>query len=330
MLLILLLIIPIAFFLESDDIYISPAGADSNTCRRISPCKSFERAENLAQPGDVIHFLKGTYPDTYKVSKSGTRNHPITIIGHNAVLGGMVISGSHIIVSNIEVAGSLSHGIMTIGKSIIIRNSSVHHSVTENGTGPLCNPNNVSNGWGSGIKVERGSEYITIENNLVYENCGEGIAVTMGKFVTINNNVSRDNYSVNIYVDNSSFTTVQNNTIICTGNGYLRDERRATGIALGEEYYEGWGAQRHNNNVIKNTIDGCYEGISSWEPDVSEGMEKNLVIKGNTVINGTYQSISLYWINQNVLVESNIVDIPIFIEKSEGVALYKNKLIYKN
>jgi len=313
--------------LEFNDIYISPTGMDSNVCNRISPCKSFERAEYLAQPGDTIHFLKGNYPDSYKISKSGTQQLPITIIGHNATLGGMVISGNHIVVSNIEVTWAVSHGIMTTGKNITIQNSSVHHSVTENGIGPECNRSNVGSGWGSGIKVERGSEYITISNNTVYENCGEGIAVTMGRYVTVANNTSRDNYSVNIYIDNSSFTIVKSNAVICTGDGYLRDARRATGIALGEEYYEGWGAQRNNNSVVDNIVDGCYEGISSWEPDVRYGIEKDLVIADNTVINSSYQSISLYWINQNVLVENNVIDLPIFVEKKEGVILRENRLV---
>jgi hypothetical protein len=312
---------------QSNDLYVSPAGKDTGTCNWISPCNTFWRAESLASPGDVIHLLEGTYDDVYEISKSGTPNAPITITGNNAVLKSLVVSGDYIIVSKIEVIGAVYHGIMTTGSHIIIRDSIVHHSVTDNGVGPVCNIDHATSGWGSGIKVERGSENIVIENNLVYENCGEGIAATMGKNVSIINNTSRDNYSVNIYVDNSSFTTVSDNKVICTGNGYLRDGHRATGIATGEEYYEGWGAQRHDNSIINNLVDGCHEGITSWKPEVADGIEKELIIKDNTVINATHASIALNCVNQNVLIENNTIEIPIYIENTEGVTLLSNIVI---
>lgn len=324
MILICLLALPAMAVTQSNDIYISPTGRDSNECILILPCETFGRAEELAEPGDVIHFLKGTYDEVYLISKSGTPKRPIKIIGHKAVLKSLIISGNYIIVSKIEVIGAVYHGIMTTGKHIVIQNSIVHNSVTDNGFGPVCNVNNVRGGWGSGIKVERGSEDITIKDNLVYENCGEGIAATMGKHITIINNTARDNYSVNIYVDNSSFTTVSNNHVICTGNGYLRYDRRPTGIAMGEEFYEGWGAQRHDNQILENIVNGCYEGISSWRSKMSEEVEENLIIRDNIVINETYHSISLYWYNQNVLIENNTIDSPIFITNQDGVTLLNN------
>ncbi|MCB0103932.1 MAG: right-handed parallel beta-helix repeat-containing protein [Anaerolineales bacterium] len=304
--------------------YLSPTGSNAGACKKFSPCKSFSKVISLVKPGEIIHFTEGVYSEPVFIDKSGTEDQPITILGDNAILQSMVIAGNYVTVSGIEVFASESHGIKALGHYIIIENSKVHHSVTENGYGPECNTENSSNGWGSGIKVERGAKHIIIRNNEVYENCGEGIAATMGEFVTIVNNISRDNYSVNIYIDNSSQIIVDGNQVLCTGNGYLRDGRRATGIALGEEYYDGWGAQRGDNSIINNIIDGCYEGISSWEPDVEGGVEKNLLIQNNTVINGTYQSISLYWINQDVRVEDNIVYTPLNIEFTEGVTLSNN------
>ncbi len=322
-----LMALPVFLVSQSNDLYVSPSGDDSNNCSFINPCQTFWQAESLAEPGDVIHLLSGRYDEVYDAYKSGTPDAPITITGNNAIVKSMVISGDYIIVKKIEVVGAVYHGIITKGKHIVIQDTIVHHSVTDNGFGPVCNTQKyLEGGWGSGIKVERGSEYITIKNNLVYENCGEGIAATMGKYITIIGNTSRDNFSVNIYIDNSSFTTVNKNKVICTGDGYLRDNRRATGIAVGEEFYEGWGAQRHDTLILNNTVNGCYEGISSWEPKVPEGIEKNLIVKDNVVKNSTYQSISLYWVNQNVVIEDNTVDIPILIINNDGVILSNNKV----
>lgn len=324
---VLLLIAPTIILTQSTNIYISTNGKDANKCTQFSPCRTFNKVINLAKPGDTIHILKGVYNETATISKSGAPKDYLSIVGHNAILNGVVVSGDYVWVSKVEVVGSISHGILVSGRHIIIQDSSVHHSVTENGLGPFCNTEGNESGWGSGIKVERGAENIIIRNNKSYENCGEGIVATMGKNVIIDNNISRDNYSVNIYIDNSYFTTVSNNHIRCTGNGYLRDGRRAAGIASGEEYYLDWGAQRHDNNILNNTVDGCYEGIASWTSKIPEGKEINLLIKNNTVINGTYRSIAIGWNNQNVLIENNKIFAPVHVDDTRGVTVLNNTAI---
>jgi len=300
-------------------IFISPGGSDAGTCTRRDPCRTFERAVSLAEPGSAIHILEGQYRERFSISKSGTEEAPISIIGHDAVLPGLEVSGDHIRVSGVEVAGAVSHGILVRGKYVIVENSIVRHSVTENGE--VACDGTVQ--WGSGLKVMVGGENIILRGNTVYENCGEGIAVTRGVNVLVEDNIVRDNFSVNIYIDNSPFTVVLGNTVTCTGI-YLRNDRRPTGIAIAEEFYEGWGAQRRNTSILNNIVDGCYDGIASWEPEVEDGMEINLLIKGNTVINGTRRSISIKWFNQNVRIENNTVYDPIHVVHMEGVTLLDN------
>ena len=302
-------------------IYVSPVGNDSSACTRAEPCQTFGKVVSISQPGDVIHILEGDYPEPFTISKSGTAQNYISIVGHNAVLNGMVISGDYIVVSSVEVTGSISHGIKVEGKHVIVEDSSIHQSVTENGR-LFCNN---SGSWGSALKVVVGGEDIIFRRNSVYENCGEGIAVTQGVRTLIEDNVVRDNFSVNIYIDNSPFTTVQGNTVLCTGI-YLRDERRPTGIAVAEETYDGWGAQRHDTNILNNWVDGCSDGIASWDPEEPQGMEINLVVKDNTITNGTRRSISLEWFNINVLIVDNKVYTPIHVVNPEGVMLVNNSV----
>ncbi len=306
------------------NIYVSISGSDSGPCSRVLPCKTFEKALALAQPGDTLHIQKGVYEHSLVVSKSGEPGSPLTILGKGAVLNAIVISGNHVTVSNLEVTGAISHGILVSGKHVIIENSSVHHSVTENGSG-ICDG---TGSWGSGLKVAMGGEDIILRNNSVYENCGEGIAITSGRNVLVEKNTVSDNFSVNIYIDNSPFSVVQGNHVACTGI-YLRDQRRPTGIAIAEEFYEGWGAQRHDTIISHNTVDGCYEGISSWDPEMPEGMEINLVIRDNKITNGTHHSISLKWKNQNVLIENNTLYEDLSIDYMDGVTLLNNRVLWQ-
>lgn len=300
-------------------VFVSPGGNDSGSCTRADPCRTFDKAVSMVHPGETIHVLEGTYSEEFTITKSGTARDYISIVGYDAILPGVVVSGNYIVVSGMEVVGSESHGILVNGKHIIVEDSIVRHSVTENGEG-VCHGDGW---WGSGLKVQVGGENIILRRNSVYENCGEGIAVTRGVNVVVEDNIVRDNFSVNIYIDNSPFTVVQGNTVTCTGI-YLRNNHRPTGIAVAEEFYEGWGAQRRNTSILNNMVDGCYDGIASWEPHVPDGMEINLLIKGNIVINGTRRSISIRWFNQNVWIENNTVYAPIHIINMDGVTLLDN------
>jgi hypothetical protein len=147
--------------------------------------------------------------------------------------------------------------------------------------------------------------------------------ITRGINVLVENNTAYDNFAVNIYLDNSPYVTVQNNTITCTNN-YLRNGTRAKGVAIGEEYYDGWGAQRHHNYVLNNHIEGCSDGITSWETEVSNGKLKDTIISGNIIPSATRRGITILSINSNVLIENNSSFGGVYIEYPAGVTLNNN------
>ena len=45
-------------------LYLSPSGADTNSCTAAKPCKSLNRAYRLATPGQTVELAAGTYSDT--------------------------------------------------------------------------------------------------------------------------------------------------------------------------------------------------------------------------------------------------------------------------
>lgn len=45
------------------DLYVAPSGSDTTTCTQQAPCKSFNRAYTLANPGSVVEVAGGDYPN---------------------------------------------------------------------------------------------------------------------------------------------------------------------------------------------------------------------------------------------------------------------------
>jgi len=308
--------------------YVSTTGSDNNPGTGTAPFKTFARAVSVLQPGDTLQVLPGTYYEPLTLSRSGMEGAVITVVGNGAVIDmrasnprGISASGSYLHILGFEVTGAAEFGIHVTGRYVTVENTNLHDNVTNNGVG-TCG---LSTSWGSALKVKLGGESTTLRGNNVHDNCGEGIAVTRGVTALVENNTVYDNFSVNIYVDNSPFVTVQNNTSYCTGT-HLRDGKRPSGIALGEEYYSGWGAQLHDILVSGNTITDCRYGISTFESNVG-GTLTNVAILNNMIPSGMVRSISLQTSpNQNVLVANNLIFNPIYVFDASGVTLGNNTI----
>lgn len=305
-------------------VYVSVAGSDLNNCAQSAPCKSFNKAMSLMQSGDTLHVMPGTYTQSLVVSKSG-----VTVEGSGAVIDGASPHGIHVppAVSNVTVRGFSvqrinSHAIFVEGKSVTIAGNVVYHSVLENGS--------LSNGvvtcrngaWGSAIKIGVGGENVNIRNNTVFGNCGEGIAATRGVNVVIDGNTSYDNHAANIYIDNSVNAQVLNNHVYC-------DKKSAMAIAIGEEYYSGWGAKLRDVVVRNNLIEGCSKAVMAFESEVN-GTMTNVSIDGNIVPSGSGSGgvISLdNTKNSNVSVTNNqLYRLQFWVRSPSGVTLSNNTL----
>ena len=312
--------------LTSNTYYVSTTGSDSNSGSSAAPFRTFTKAASVLVAGDTLQVMTGTYTETLTLANSGTATAPITVIGNSAVLNmqgtkanGISISGNHIKVSRFEVVGATDFGILVTGKYVSVENNVIHDNVTRNGVG-TCG---ISTSWGSALKVKVGGENTTIRSNSVYDNCGEGIAVTRGLTALIENNTVYDNFSVNIYIDNSAFVTVRNNISYCTGT-HLNHGNRATGIALGEEFYTGWGAQLHDIQISSNTITDCRTGVAAFESEVA-GTLMNATINNNNVPSGQVRGVSIQTLlNQNVSISNNTLFNSIYMAQPIGITLTGN------
>ena len=225
--------------------------------------------------------LNGSY-QTLTLSQIGSELDPVIVNGNGATVQCLKITGQYLEVNNVTVTGCSSHGVLITGKHVTFQDSRVFGNVTENGS-TKCSG---SGSWGSGVKVQVGGEDVTIRNNTVYKNCGEGIAATRGIGVVIEGNTVYDNFSVNIYIDNSPNSAARGNLIYnTTDSRYYRNNAPAVCVLLGTENYAGWGNQLTNVTVEGNTIKDCPKGIRFYGEVGGIISGANVVIRDNTFTN---------------------------------------------
>ncbi len=121
------------------------------------------KAISQAKPGDTIVVKAGNYDDNdpgvpLKITKSGTANAPITLLGENRPRLGNIkfVDANYFILDGFEVAyqttTSLFHGvIVNNSKNITIRNMLIHHLT------------------GSGVTAVKASDNLIVENSEIYE-----------------------------------------------------------------------------------------------------------------------------------------------------------------
>lgn len=300
---------PDSVMAAGNSFYVSTTGSDTNNGSVSAPFKTFAKGISTMTAGDKLYIYGGTYTERLVTSKSGNSTQKIEILPYNnqqVIIDGtnskanlIDMTGSFVEVSGIEVKNSTGYCVNIVGSDNKVSNLRVHDcsamGIYTNGKRNKIIGNTVylasmvnsartmPYGWGSGIKVRVGGDGILIENNTVYNNYGEGIAVTRGINSTVRNNKVYDNYAANLYIDNSYNILVEKNLSWCTGNvGFQRNGKDAYAISIGEEQYTGWGAQLRNV-VIKNNIGiNCYKGVGVQAADVPDGGLDTVTIVNNT------------------------------------------------
>lgn len=309
-------------FTPSRSYFVSPNGDDAALGTQQAPWRTLAAAVSRLQPGDELVVGDGVYKETIALKASGATGQPImlraqnrgaaTIDGSNLDKVTLDIFGSNIIIDGLEVRNSKSICVKVSGADVTVSNSTIHdcsdhalyteaaRTVFSGNTvyrGALVNSNrNMPSGFPSGIKARVGAEDIIIAGNKTYNNYGEGIAVTRGKRGVVRDNISFDNYSVNIYIDNSYDILVEKNMAYCQPNSGFESKggSPASAYSIGEEKYDGWGAQLARVTFQNNIGAFCERGLSYWGADVPNGGLKDIKIVHNTFYGdrGTILSLS--------------------------------------
>lgn len=341
---------------DAPAIYISMSGNDTNAGTKDAPVKTFTKAFEIRNAEQDVRVFGGTYTEKLLISKSGTAAEPIRVLpvqGEKVVLNAtgkaagkpIEITGSNVLVQGFEATGSgnqcadvtgsdvilcqidahdcVSHGIQLGGARIWAEGNTIHNTVLENEGAP------AGQGWGSGLKIKVGGEDITLYRNRVFHNWGEGVAATRGKSIVIRENLSYDNFSVNFYIDNSYDVLVEKNMATCVPNsGFERDGKSAAAFMIGEEYYDGWGAQLHNVTIRNNIGVFCNRGFLFAGSDVDGGLV-DVTIVHNTFWGSADTAVSIAaGKTSGTVVRNNLVQQPggktVWIESLEGLEVSNN------
>jgi hypothetical protein len=305
----------------------------SNSSAGTSVAKAFltlQKAADVSQAGDTIFVMNGTYTNSAPGNpvllhkKSGTPTKPIiykNYLNHKPILSfngwhGIKIEGSYITFDGLTVRGNSAN--VTLNEALNQPESCKNPSGTVD---PKFNGNGIYTDGRNSPKVH----HITIRNCTVYECCGSGIQTVQSDYVTIENNLVYNNawYSIfapsgislyqmwnfdsqtglkniirnNICYGNRMFVPwPSNNCTFTDGNGIIIDDSKNTqsGSTLG--LYKG-------RTLVTNNI--CYKnGGSGIHSFVSEHVD---IINNTSFFNSQTPSI-----NNGEIYPSKSGDIRIF------------------
>ncbi|HEY1355695.1 MAG TPA: choice-of-anchor Q domain-containing protein [Solirubrobacterales bacterium] len=84
----------------SADLFLSASGSDSASCSAAAPCKSLDRAYQVASPGDVVQLAAGSYGNQTIQRDAGLTSSEDVVFrpasGASVTLGSVTVYGSHV------------------------------------------------------------------------------------------------------------------------------------------------------------------------------------------------------------------------------------------
>ncbi|MFM7099804.1 MAG: right-handed parallel beta-helix repeat-containing protein, partial [Verrucomicrobiota bacterium] len=354
----------VASSLPAATFHVATNGSDSHPGSLTQPFATFNRAVSAVAPGDTVLVRGGVYAQTVNLWAQGTsfarvvfQSYP----GETAILDGstlpanttlVTISGDWVDWKGFEVRHATRTGI-TIWEASQVRllQNSVHHCwnggifvggtafglttdnrVEGNAIYQNCQVNaahTATSGWPAAIGSQW-TDRLTVVDNTVFENHGEGMAFTLADQGLAEGNTVHDNYSVGIYLDNAQFTTVRSNFILSTGNTtFYRSGYPANGISMANEFYSG-SHPLTDNNVSNNLILGGKRCIYSGNYDAGGGL-KNTLIAHNTCLNGVLSVLGIEadpghagTVVANNIFRQTLVGVPLVTVVNNGITFHHN------
>jgi hypothetical protein len=268
----------------------SNTGSDKNAgTSSTAPLATLQAAENLVTAGDTVEVMNGTYTgpaggDVLLITKSGTASAPITfeampgqspVINSSGAWNAILIQSSYIIIQGFTVVGDAA--------SITLAQDTSSASVS--------NPDMAGNGIyvtspGNGVIPN----HVTIENNTVSYEPGGGIGATGSDYLSILNNVVYDNAhwsgyansGISVASSGNSDTKAGVHTLISGNIAYDNTELKGN-------YYDN-GIITDGEGIILDSNSG-YNGIISVQNNTAYGnsgagiesfLTNNAIINGNT------------------------------------------------
>ena len=251
------------------DLYVDQVRGDVvGDGSRAHPFLTLAQAVRNLAPGDVLHIYGHKYNEPLTLSRSGTREAPITVIGDGrpkieAPGDAVDIRGSYIVVKGLDAHATDWGSAVAVGKHI-------HHVTIDD---------NVLHDSGCGGVAAQYTDYLTVTHNTVYGNarrspwqCSgislyhpEAVDSAPGVHNLIRENVSFDNQNdvVDENISHSNGHTTDGNGIIIDDGDHTQAETNIPAyegltLVIGNVVYNNGGRGIHvfhtSNVVVANNV----------------------------------------------------------------------------
>lgn len=336
--------------------YVATNGNDSNVGSLAAPFATINQTENVISAGDTVYVRGGVYNQHVSLWTNGTSTARITYRPYGderVILDGtglvdsngnpedvVALGGNYVDWIGFEIRNAANVGLVGWGghdqkflnntvhdcvrggiwvgedsfnlvSNILISGNRVYNNVLEN------KARNWNGGWAQSIGVSHAAN-VTITNNIVYRNYGEGIVLGRTDSSTISNNEVFDNYSANIYLSHVQTTVVDSNLVYSTlDTHYYRTPtytHPANGILLANETNWVDTNVTSGNDIINNIVLRAEWGLGFWKDtnETSVNSMTNVRFANNTVYAATRHALHIDADTNHtgVVVENNIFNLP--------------------
>lgn len=100
----------------------------ANCTKRVGDGSSLNQAVASASPGQKICAIGNVGGGRLEITRSGTANAPITVVGNGStVVKGITVKASNVVVAGFSAVGAQAPGIEMTGNNITMRNNKVDH-----------------------------------------------------------------------------------------------------------------------------------------------------------------------------------------------------------
>ena len=282
------------YYVDNTNVSASDSNAGTNPAL---PFLTMGKGASKAVAGDTVRVLAGTYAETVKPN-SGTAGNPVTFsaapgvtvtgIPGNSTNGGgfRITSKSYIVVDGFTITGTADYGIILDTSSYItISNNHVSYSGTASAhrvgiylratTDSVISGNTTDHNTMDGIRLNTGSNYNTVSNNISFGNAEGTVRNATGIDVLASNN--------NTIIDNITYANEDTGLNFYTGSSYNQVIGNVTcgngdhGIDNNASPY---------NVFIGNTVQGNVTVGINLEGATSPGSGGATVINNISVDNG--------------------------------------------
>jgi hypothetical protein len=256
---------------ERADLYVSPAGTDTNPGTASSPLLTIIEASRLAEPGTTVHVAPGVYPGGFRTTASGTSAAPIRYRSdrkwgakivpaeHSVLEAAWDNRGNNVEIDGFEIDGTTTRsgtpwvtGIYVAGSHDVVTNNFVHDIAKQ----VVC----TSHG-GAGIGTDHyyyGTDDDVVAN-IVHDVGPSGCRFIQGIYISTSGNVKNNlvyriaEVGIHLWHD-ATHVNIVNNTVVDSEIGILVGGGDRYHLASPNDY-----TYVANNIVYGNRVRGIIE-----------------------------------------------------------------------